>query len=298
MSARRLKGIVVWSVLGVCLLAGNTFADTILGSNITISDEFYGNPLGWGGDWNLWWTNQNEDQEVEPSCYYGQVWDLEAFFLNNTTLTLVSGWNLKDGLLWSGYTYRSGDIFIDTTGDVKYGALSHKNPTSHSPGTTSDTFGYDYVIDVDWTAGGYSVYDASGLLIMTVDEGQNWPSSPWTRVSGGNPIPIGGAGTVNYTTYETDAAVYAVGGENLQGGTLLGGTHYAASVDLGWLKDKGVTEFTTHFTIECGNDGIMGQMANGAWPSSASPGPVPEPSTLVLLGFALMGVIFRKRVFG
>jgi len=52
--------------------------------------------------------------------------------------------------------------------------------------------------------------------------------------------------------------------------------------DLSFL-DHG-TEFYSHYTMECGNDNLMGKGTV-----------VPEPATLLLLGVGLLGMAYLKR---
>ena len=72
---------------------------------------------------------------ILPGCVQNPSWALEGFYLNGYTLTLVSGFNLKQGN--QGYT--SGDIFIDINGDAKYPG----NPPSNLP--NANNYGYEYV---------------------------------------------------------------------------------------------------------------------------------------------------------
>jgi len=57
------------------------------------------------------WYGTHEDQEVEPGMARSQAWDLEGFFVNGTVLSLVGGYDFKNGA-GSGKKFYSGDIFI------------------------------------------------------------------------------------------------------------------------------------------------------------------------------------------
>ena len=149
------------------------------GANITISDES-GTGSGWYG--------AQEDQEVQPGCITGQVWDLEAFDLTGSTLTMVGGYDFVHGV--SGYNASAGDIFIDVDGDAQYGAGAHK-PANYSPSQiVQDLFGYDYVIDLNFATMTYSVINLNAPgppveLLTTVSEQINDASNPWRYLSGG-----------------------------------------------------------------------------------------------------------------
>ncbi len=259
-------------VLTGCLVGGSVFAD-----DITIWDE---------RSTGTTWYGPQEDQEVEPGMVTGQQWDLEGFFFGANTLTMVAGFNFVSGV--PGYSFRSGDIFIDTDNDAQFGAGSRK-PTNYNPyAIVADTFGYDFVIDLNFSTLSYSVFDISGagtlLQLTTVEEQSNDGSNPWRYRSGGTEL-VGAGGTISYTGGLSNAQAQALGYD------VTGGTHNAASVDLSWLSSilPGGT-FISHFTMECGNDNLMG---SGTFPSGG--GNVPEPATLVLVGLSVAGMIARKK---
>ncbi len=83
--------LLVVLLFGVLLFYGNAFA-TPFGVNITINDDVNGN-----GGWYQGTGQGQEDQEVEPNCVGGQEWDLEGFFLNEKTLTMVGGFDFANG---------------------------------------------------------------------------------------------------------------------------------------------------------------------------------------------------------
>ena len=140
--------IVTTSVLMVFLVAGSALALN-LGTNITIWDQrssIYGS---YSDRYQSWWNNKAEDQETEPGMINNQSWDLEGFFLEGTTLTMIGGWDFVNGNK-PDYQYESGDIFIDVNGDAQYGITSSQ---------TLFTYGYEYVLDLDFSNFRYDVYD-------------------------------------------------------------------------------------------------------------------------------------------
>jgi len=243
------------------LWAAPVFAATF-GTNITISDGVY---TGTG------WHSNREDQEVEPNCVQTQMWDLEAFYLNGNKLSLVGGFDFKNGGYDSGrhITYKSGDIFLDIDSNAKYGPAN--TGAAGGEGIVKNTFGYDYVIHfTDLANYKYNVYRIDGTAdVQTVYFDQNKTSNPWIWKAGGTKL------------FDTDQSFAYYSGmanndANFNGTVLYGGNHNALSIDLGFLN--GAT-FLAHFTEECGNDTIVGTGT-----------PVPEPGTMALLGAGLIGL--------
>ncbi len=229
----------------VLLGAGGAFGYDF-GTDITIWD---GRGVGSSG-------NPMEDNETEPGMINTQSWDLEGFYLNDTTLTMVGGFDFVNGV--SGYeAYTSGDIFIDTTGNAQYGLNAD---------TSVPFYGYDYVLDLDFSEKTYTynVFTITDGVLVDVLESYNEPySNPWKFESNPDAVPI------------SDGALTYIGFDEL-------GVSNAVAVDIAFLNGK---DFTAHFTMGCGNDNLMGQTA-----------PVPEPATLFLLGSGLIGLFgFRKK---
>ncbi|MFH1153376.1 MAG: PEP-CTERM sorting domain-containing protein [Pseudomonadota bacterium] len=251
-----------YSVFLCSLIAGVLiFSSTCLalnyGTNITIWDG-----MGTNGE--------KEDGTTEPGCTWGQDWDLEGFFLDDWVLTMVGGYDFVAG----NSNIYSGDLFIDINGDAKYGTGNVGGGSGNV--TTAYNFGYDYVFDLDFTNLSYAVYklseSATVILNQNVYYSGNIGSNPWRYESGGTYVT---GGTFGYLTGQADNA----DSNNI----LAGGYHNVATFDLSFLNPG--TEFTTHFTMGCGNDNLMG----------AGQTPVPEPSTMILMGLGILGLAGLKK---
>jgi len=263
MGARPAKTILVIlaGLLGTASFPGwvGIAGATSFGTKITISD-LVSTGTGWYGD--------REDEEVEPGCVANQIWDLEGVFLQGSTLSIVGGFNFVTGN--AGFT--SGDLFIDINGDAKYGPINSGSASGYA--VVNDSFGYDYALALDFDLKQYTVYGLGGASITSVFYTQNNESNPLRYAGGGNPLPGWGGRAFSF---------YTTGLSNEETG-FKGGTHNAFGVDLSFLAPG--TEFTSHFTIGCGNDNLMGR---------GEIAPVPEPASLLLLGTGLLGLAAKVR---
>lgn len=226
---KRTRYGIIMGVLALLMSAGVASALS-LGDNVTIYD---GRSAYYPGGW--WGHLGGEDNEVEPGlATIGQSWDLEGFFLSDETLSVGAGYDLATAL---GYRM-AGDLFIDVDGDWGTGGLGNN-------------FGYEYVLDLNLGALNYSIYelgdDSTFWQTAVVPE-----SDPWRRADGGTLL----AENVSLLAYESGLAGTEAGNMTTYG--TYPDTHTVMSVDLSFLRNLGYDEFWSHFTMQCGNDNLVG----------------------------------------
>ncbi len=268
---KKFTEILGISMLVVLLSAGSVFA---FGTEITIYDENGTQGIG----------TASEDNEAEPGMVQSQAWDLEAFFLDdNNALTMIGGYDFVNG----ASNLYSGDVFIDVDGDAVFGDIH--DWTTAGNDTVTNTFGYDYVLDMDFDGKTYDVYqlDADSRTITSY-YGQNQGSNPWRYADGGTLLAENVAfGYDNMTDEQTGFSGWDTDSHNVVSG-----------LDLNFLASDVPVEFVAHFTMECGNDNLMGRGTLAAVTPGGGGGSAeaPEPATMFLLGAGLVGLAaFRKR---
>lgn len=270
------------SVLLFGLVAStNVMALPFSGTEVTIYDGDGTNGVG----------SAKEDNEAEPGMVQAQKWDLEGFFIHdNNQLAVTGGFDFKNGVAGfdgsgNNKNFLAGDIFIST--DSHYIAGNSVGGTVGQP-VVNMTFGYEYVIDIDWLAGSYDVRALSGAsYTQEAWYTQNFGSNPWLYVGeDANGSVLANSifsGTFDYLTnndtgYGSDHHL-GMGNDNF---------HNAAwGFDLSSIIAAGNSDLVFHNTQGCGNDNLMGQATGLS---------VPEPSSIALLGLGVVGLAaMRKR---
>lgn len=248
-----MKNALTLGTLAASLLVSSSAMAGIFGADITLQND--------GNSTSKSWEGKYEDQETEPGTVHSQAWDLEGMFLNGTKLTLVGGYDFKNG--YGGTT--SGDVFVDIDGNAQFGST---NTSLTKNSNTTNLSGYDLVLDLNFSSMTFDVIKlvqgASVVRTGTDIAGSN----PWKWVSGGD------------TLYSGLGFTYISGLTNSQTG-FQGGSHYAITLDVSFLSGS---DATFHNTMSCGNDNLMGRAH------------VPDAAaTLSLFGAALVGLVGFRR---
>ena len=224
------------------------------------------------------WYSARENNETEPGTITSQVWDLETIQLDGNKLAITGGYDFRTGALSGGKWYRRGDILIDLNGDARTtwsGTAADKTLNSY--------FNYDFAIHFSTTANdlSYTIVDlnADSRFAQVTDVHK---SNPWRLddafLDGAYIDGKSGMFDAAFTELASDAE----------------GKHYSLAVDLAnyqalldAISDS--SKMLVKYTIECGNDTILGEAALFQ-PAGET---VPDSgATLALFAFAVGGVVF------
>lgn len=247
MNSKLIKGLLASAVLG--------FAAQASAYEVTIYDG-----VGTGGG------SAQEIGEVEPGALNTYAWDLQRVDINDGVFSMSGGFDFINGVAPytadnpDGEDFTSGDIFLAVGEAPVYGT---ETGIFNYDDVSNSVFGYDYVLDMDYTNGTYSLVSLNDESVLT-SAYYSWStaSSPWKYSSGGEVLEEGLTFSVSEESGE-----------------------YTLSVDLAYLFNQfeSGTQFWSHFTQGCGNDNLM-----GSWE-------VPEPTTIALLSMGLFGLWFSRR---
>ena len=242
--------------------------------NITINDTFGAGGSGQG----------REVGETEPGTINNHSWDNEAVVIKGNKLVLVSGFNFMTGN--SGFA--SGDLFLNTSGGIPVGVtLSGGNGYR----AINNNLGYEYVLDLSVGGGVGGIGTGLSYNVVNLTTGSVELRSGFYRQNDqGNPFAYVSGGTVDYAnqgmTYRSGLSTAQVLADYGLDITTSGEANYALELDMSWFNAAfpNGTEFSTHYTMGCANDVLVGQASGGF-------DRVPEGgSTMLLLGFGLSGL--------
>jgi hypothetical protein len=268
-----MKKAIALIVLALAMLASNSSASILspgnlflymsdLGSNITINDGLAnstyngGSPaLNQGGE-----DNETEQRPNGGNTVTSQSWDLEGIFWNSTAnkLTIIGGFNYLTG----NSNEDAGDIFIGNNFVLD---LSRIDDHLQSAGTYVSRKDYSSTIAPNY------VTEASPYQYLSGGSEGTGGSYVAGRIANWNSIDL-------FSGWRDDDNHYALVLNTA--GAMVGGNSISSLINHG---DQ------IHFTLECGNDLILGKVVS-----------VPEPGTFGLFSLGLtmllgMGLFNKKR---
>jgi len=226
-----------------------------------------------------WTAFASEDQSGSGNYYLspgwgGQNFDAEYLFYkldgNQLSIGLQTGFNVvsKTGQVYDGHTYYAGDLALSFDGDksnYEY-AIDFGKLTKNYAGNTAIS-----------AQGNASGIDTGGLY-----KANSWNNDIYFYTNGGFSAP--------YSVSSGSLLVAQNAGNFSEGSGIVGGDKSYYSIftfdlsNIVGLQSDFILD--AHWTMSCGNDAIDGRVALSK---------VPEPSSLVLFGLGLAGLLAARR---
>ena len=170
---------------------------------------------------------------------------------------------------------------------------SYASNLKRADGTTNITNGTRYVVIVDTVGDGFGASDGAAAGTLNVDDLFDGDRIIQTSVIGG----IAGRAATAVSNLALDVAPFAgkqfalVWFSTVTGTAASDGDSYGFYRDSGWVLPTVVGATTLGFAAT-GSDFIQSTVSRTANLNVAA---IPEPSRMILLGFGLVGVFFRRR---